>query len=163
MRSSRRSSPSRRAIVGLVPAVVLVVAAVGACSPDLQTRTGGVPPTPEITDAWVRLPMGGSDMTAAYMTIRGASRDVRLVSATSPSATSVTLHQTTTDASGTTGMSEVTEIRVPASATVRLEPGGYHLMLEGLKAPLNAGSRVELNLVFDDGVSATVQAEVRAG
>jgi hypothetical protein len=162
MRSSRRSSPSERALVvlaaGLLSALVL-----GCGTPAQKLGNQPVPPAPTIEDAWVGLPMGATDMTAAYMTIQGATIDTKLLRVTSPDAASVTLHLTTTDASGMTGMRPVPEIPIPANSTVRLEPGGYHLMLEGLKAPLAAGQHIVLDVAFDTGVTETIQAEVRAG
>ncbi len=161
MRSSRRSSRSRPAIVGLVrgAGLVLVIAlggALAACG-----SAGATPGTMSVHDAWIREPMAGG-MTAGYLVIdNGTSQADVLTGVTMPSGVMVTLHQTTTDASGMTGMSPVDAIHVPAGGQVTLQPGGFHLMIDGLTA--KAGDRVELRLQFEHAGTITVQAEVRAG
>ena len=75
----------------------------------------------------------------------------------------VEIHETTTDMNGMTGMSPIARLPVPAGGTARLEPGGFHLMMTGLKGPLAAGATVELDLVFEHAGRVVVQAEVRAG
>jgi periplasmic copper chaperone A len=55
---------------------------------------------------------------------------------------------------------------VPAGKTVELKPGGYHVMLMGLVAPLKEGETVPVTLTFKakDGKTQTVEvkAPVRA-
>ena len=51
---------------------------------------------------------------------------------------------------------------IPAGATVTLAPGGYHLMLVGLKAPFKAGTRVPVTLVFEKAGSIDVEMDVQA-
>lgn len=66
------------------------------------------------------------------------------------------------DMGGPMVMREVDEIPVPAGETVELKPGGYHVMLLELVAPLEEGSEVELTLTFEKAGEQTVTAEVRA-
>ena len=61
------------------------------------------------------------------------------------------------------GMHPVDRVDVPAGATVALAPGGYHLMIAGLTAPLQAGDRLELDLVFQRAGRIIVEADVRHG
>ena len=161
MRSSRRSSPSRPTIAGLVPVVVLalsvvVAALLAACG------TGAATAGPmAVHDAWIREPMAGG-MTAGYLVVdNGTGQADVLTGVTIPSGGMVTLHKTTTDASGMSGMSPVDSIHVPAGGTVTLQPGGFHLMIDGLSA--KAGDKVELRLQFEHAGTISVQAEVRAG
>jgi copper(I)-binding protein len=58
-------------------------------------------------------------------------------------------------------MQEVDEIPVPAGETVSLEPGGYHVMLLDLVAPLEAGDTIEVTLTFAEAGEVVVEAEVR--
>jgi hypothetical protein len=51
-------------------------------------------------------------------------------------------------------------LEVPASATVRLEPGGTHLMLEGVGRALVPGDTVPVLLEFDRGAPLQVDAPV---
>lgn len=115
----------------------------------------------EIVDPYVPALPPGVRTGAAYLRIRnGAERDVALVSAASPIATAVELH-THADDGGVMRMRQVKEIVVPAGKEVALQPGGYHVMLIDLKAPLVAGEKLALTLGFADGSGATVEAMVR--
>ncbi len=58
-------------------------------------------------------------------------------------------------------MQEVDRIDLPAGESVELRPGGYHVMLLDLVAPLEVGSTIEITLEFENATSATVNAEVR--
>ena len=84
------------------------------------------------------------------------------MSVSTDAAGKASLHQTTTDNSGMTGMQSMDGIKIPAGKTVVLEPGGYHVMLEGLTADLAAGSQVRLLLTFEQAGPLYVPAEVRA-
>lgn len=75
---------------------------------------------------------------------------------------------TTTDGAGDHGgemgamtMREVSFVEVPAGGEVVLEPGGYHLMLIGLAAPLVAGDTFDIALELEVAGTRTVTAEVR--
>jgi copper(I)-binding protein len=121
-------------------------------------------PTLTIGDPWV-LVSGGVDQPAAgYLTITntGATDDA-LRSVSCPGAAMIGLHKSSMDASGMMGMTPVDRIDIPAGGSVSLAPGGYHLMISGLKAPLKPGDRLELDLVFDHAGPMVVEAEVRQG
>jgi copper(I)-binding protein len=136
----------------------LLLVALAACS------TGGGAADPTISDAWVRPPMGADRPAAAYLTIVGGDEADALVSASSPVAGEVQVHETMAGMSGMAGMQEVEQIEVGAGATVRLEPGGYHLMLmEPDTAQIVVGETVEITLTFEQAGDITIEAEVRAG
>jgi hypothetical protein len=67
----------------------------------------------------------------------------------------------TTMAGGMMTMQPVDRIPVPAGESVALEPGGYHIMLMELAAPLEVGSTIEVTLVFEAAGEVVVTAEVR--
>jgi copper(I)-binding protein len=147
--------------IGLIVATTLIVV---ACTSSGATSggTSGGSTTPTISDAWVRTPMG--DVTAGYLTVTGGGEDDALLSASSPAATEVQVHETMAGMSGMTGMQEVDRIDIPAGETVTLEPGGYHLMLMGPDATqFVVGETVDITLTFENAGDVTVQAEVRAG
>ena len=54
-------------------------------------------------------------------------------------------------------------VGLPPATTITLKPRGYHLLLQGLKAPLAKGQRVPVTLSFDKAgprqVELTVEAE----
>lgn len=60
-------------------------------------------------------------------------------------------------------MQPVDSIELPAGETVKLEPGGYHIMLLDLVEPLEVGQEIELTLSFEVAGDRTVTAEVREG
>ena len=125
----------------LVAAMAMV--ATGAADPR-EARVGRI----VISDAWARPTAAGMPMGVAYFIVRntGPAADA-IVSASTPAAARVEFHQTTI-ADGMARMRPLREIAVPAGATVAIEPGGIHLMLVDLAAPLAAGTRVPLTLVF---------------
>lgn len=63
-------------------------------------------------------------------------------------------------------MRAIDGLALPAGKPVKLEPGGYHVMLMQLKGPLNAGDSVPLELVIENPdksrETVQVQAPVRA-
>jgi periplasmic copper chaperone A len=64
------------------------------------------------------------------------------------------------DGGGMMEMRPVDRIEVPAGETVALEPGGYHVMLKELVAPLEDGATVEVTLVFEESDEQLVTADV---
>jgi periplasmic copper chaperone A len=137
-------------------AITLLVAAV-ACAPaapNVQLNISG---------AWVRASMGTDNPTAGYMTISNTGNTAdALIAATADAAGRVEIHRTMPGASGMHAMEPVSEINVPAGGTVTLEPGGFHLMLFELAAPLAAGDEVLLSLTFANAGTIVVPADVRA-
>jgi copper(I)-binding protein len=104
--------------------------------------------TIEVRDAWIRTPPPGAPTAAGYATLvnHEISSD-RLMGARSAAA-DVALHQMSM-AGGVMRMRPVTGgLPIGASASVSLTPGGYHLMLTGLKAPLKPGQHVRIVLQF---------------
>ena len=141
---------------------LLLVVSVAACGSAASKTTPPAGGSLTTAGAWVRAAQSGG-MTAAYMTItNGTPSDDTLVSVSTPAAMSASIHETTTDASGMTGMHPVEGIKVPAGGTVTLEPGGYHVMLMGLTSDLAVGQVVKLTLTFRTAGAMDVSAEVRA-
>jgi len=102
-----------------------------------------------IADAWSRATAPGAKIAAGYMTIRNASRTPdKLVSASSPAADKVQTHVTVKDGD-IFRMREVKGYDIPAGGAFELKPGGAHLMLVNIKAPLKEGDKVPLTLRFE--------------
>ena len=101
-------------------------------------------------DAWARETVAGQSGTAAYATItnRGSGDDRLLgVSAAPPIAGS--LHETSTQG-GVSSMRPLENgLDIPAGSTVALKPGGAHVMISGLTAPLREGDDLKLTLRFE--------------
>ena len=118
---------------------------------------------PTIVRAWAR-PGADGAQTAAYFTVKGAAGQAdALLSASSPDAEAVELHEATTDASGMMGMRPIDHLDIPAGEAIELKPGGFHLMVMGLTRELAVGGTLELDLVFERAGKVVVQAEIRQG
>ncbi|MFP4262786.1 MAG: copper chaperone PCu(A)C [Halomonas sp.] len=114
-----------------------------------------------VEDAHVRAVPPVSTTTAAFMELDNAGEaDRELVAASTPAARVAELHNHL-DVDGVMQMRQVEAIPVPAGEGARLAPGGYHLMLIDLEAPLREGDEVALTLTFDDGETLEVTAPVR--
>jgi len=100
-----------------------------------------------VKDAWIRGTVPGQSATGAFMELTGKS-SARLVAAESPAAKSVEVHNMTMEG-GVMKMFPVDGVDVPAGKTVKLAPGGYHIMMTGLQKALNAGEKVPLKLTFE--------------
>lgn len=131
----------------------------------------------DITDVWARTSPMMTSAGAVYMTIRSAEGDELLaVEVDGSIAADAQVHETVT-AGGMTGesmsmdttgamsgqmtMQEVDSIVIPAGESVQLMPGGYHIMLLDLAAPLEVGQTFELTLTFANAGDLVVTVEVR--
>ena len=153
---------SRR--VTLLPSTLLVLAlALGACSTSSSSTAPSGGGSLTVTGAWARTSMSMDTAGAAYLTItNGTGQDDALIGVSTPAATSPEIHETTAAGSGMMGMHPVDRIAIPAGQTVKLEPGGYHIMLIGLTGELKAGTTIQLTLKFEKAGEVKVTAEVRA-
>ena len=113
-----------------------------------------------VADAWVRGTVAGQKATGAFMQLK-SSADTALVSAASPVAAVVEIHEMKMDG-GVMKMSAVRSLAVPAGKTTELKPGGYHVMLMELRQPLKEGETVPVTLNFEDKARRKQSVEVKA-
>lgn len=114
-----------------------------------------------VEDAWARASIGTSRPAAAYMTIRNAgAEDVTLTGIETPVAGMAEIHRSATDARGVSSMSPVGDIEIAPGEAAKLEPGGLHAMLMGLRTPLKEGDSFDLTLRFADGETVAVVVPV---
>jgi copper(I)-binding protein len=117
-----------------------------------------------VSDAWIRGTVAQQKVTGMFAKLTSAA-GAKLVGASSPAAASVEVHEMKMDGDRMT-MGAVPVLDLPAGKAVELKPGGYHIMLLGLKQPLKAGDKVAVTLLVEgkDGKreNVEVQAEVRA-
>ena len=113
----------------------------------------------QVKDPWVRATVSHQSVSGAFMQLSSV-RDVRLVEVRSPVAGAVELHEMKMD-QGIMRMRPVSGIDLPSGRSVELRPGGYHVMLMGLKRQLRAGESVPLTLVLEgrDGKRETVEVK----
>ncbi|HUQ24559.1 MAG TPA: copper chaperone PCu(A)C [Burkholderiales bacterium] len=112
-----------------------------------------------IDDAWTRATAPGAKVGAGYMKISTTVAD-RLIGAASPAAARVELHVTSKQGD-VMRMREVKAYDIPVGGSFALEPGGAHLMLVDLKAPLKEGARVPMTLRFERAGEVKVELAVR--
>lgn len=119
------------------------------------------PKSVTVVEPWARATPPGAKVGAAYMELKSTDgTGDKLLSATSPEAGIVEIHNHIMEG-GVARMRRVDAVPVPASGSVALKPGGYHIMLMELKGPLQAGKTIKLELVFETAGKITVDASVR--
>ena len=110
--------------------------------------------------AWIRV-LPGDLPAGAYVTLRNdGDQTVALSGASSTVYADVMLHRSST-AGGTSRMSMVDTLSVPAHGEAMLAPAGYHLMLMRANAPVKPGDTVRLTLNFTDGSTLATDFIVR--
>ncbi len=113
-----------------------------------------------VDSPYVRLAPPNAPATGAFMVIKNAGdKDVKVVKADNPASKVTELH-THLNEGGVMKMRPVPAIEVKAKGEAVLKPGGLHVMLIDLKAPMKEGDSVPITLTFDDGSSKTVNAKV---
>jgi len=117
----------------------------------------------DVSNAWARASAGAAKAGGAFLAVHNGNEHAHtLLSASSDVAKRVELH-THTMIDGMMKMREVKDgIPLPAGSTVMLQPGGYHVMLMGLHAPLKEGTTFALTLTFDNGKDVTVDVNVQS-
>jgi periplasmic copper chaperone A len=112
-----------------------------------------------ISSRIVRASIAGSPNSAAYMVIANSgSQADALVAARCACAATVDIHQTE-NMRGMSMMVSAAPVVVPPHGQVVFQPGGYHVMLTGLKAPLRDGGQQAMTLVFKR--AGAIQASFR--
>ena len=113
----------------------------------------------KINHPWARATAGLARNGAAYVTLANEGEAVeRLLGVTTPVARKARLHGHIVEA-GIVKMRPVEAIEVAPGEPVVLKPGGFHIMLMGLEAPLEAGAAFPMTLRF--AVAGAIEIEVR--
>ena len=117
----------------------------------------------DVKAPWVRGTVTGQHATGAFMEVTSKS-GAAIISASSPVAGVTEVHEMKMDG-GVMKMRAVARLDLPAGKPVKLEPGGYHVMLMDLKQPLKKGDLVPLTLKFEGKNNSVetilINAEVR--
>jgi len=103
-----------------------------------------------ITQAWSRATPGGAKVAGGYLTIqnKGSAAD-RLIGGSADVADKVQVHEMATT-NGVMTMRPLDKgLSIEPGKTVKLAPGGHHLMLLDLKSPLKQGDQVPVTLEFE--------------
>ena len=135
----------------LMTAVALVATTFGVLAADAAV---------EVKNAWARATVTGQMATGAFMTLT-AKDGTTLVGVASPAAGVAQVHEMKMEG----GVMKMAEVKgglvLPAGKAVELKPGGYHLMLMDLKAPLAKDSSVPVTLTFKDAKGAESKLELK--
>jgi periplasmic copper chaperone A len=121
----------------------------------LQAQTAPV----KAEGAWARASVQGQSGTGAFMVLN-ASEPVTLVGARTPAAGVAEVHEMKMEGD-VMRMRAVEGLPIAPGKPLELKPGGFHIMLMQLKAPLKAGTQVPLTLQFRDAKGATSQLELQ--
>jgi len=109
-----------------------------------------------VSDAWVRATVAGQTATGAFMTL-SAQQTSQLIRVSSPLAGVAEIHEMKMEKDVMKMAALPTGLALPAGKAVELKPGGYHIMLMDLKAPLSADATVPLTLTFQDAKGVPTQ------
>ena len=121
------------------------------------------PQAVSVASPWARATPGGTTIGAAYLEFSAAagSSGDKLLGASSPAAGRIEIH-THEMADGVMKMRKVDAVPVAAGQSRKLQPGGDHLMLFDLTAPLKEGDILPLTLKFEKAGDVTVDATVQS-
>jgi hypothetical protein len=135
----------------LMTAVALAATTFGVLAADVAV---------EVKNAWARATVTGQMATGAFMTLT-AKEGATLVGVATPAAGVAQVHEMKMEG----GVMKMAEVKgglvLPAGKAVELKPGGYHLMLMDLKAPLAKDSSVPVTLTFKDAKGAESRLELK--
>lgn len=141
-------------IGSLLAAALVVAVAASAAAKDFTQ--GAI----TIEDPWARATVGGGAGAAFFALKNSGSAADQLVGAAAPVAKSAELH-THIKEGDVMRMRQIETIDVPAGGVTMLQPGGLHVMLMGMSAPLAAGTSFPLTLSFAKAGEVTVEVEVK--
>ena len=113
------------------------------------------------TTAWCRTTPPGADTAAVYVTLKSPVQD-RLIAATTPAAANAEIHQLTMNGTVMVMREVQGGLFLPPGEPVSLQPGGYHIMLTGLKGPLKLNQTFPLHLTFQVSQPIDLVARVAA-
>ena len=112
--------------------------------------------------AWARATPGGAQVGGGYLTIenKGTTAD-KLLGGSSEVAATVEVHQMAMKNDVMIMRPVSGGLSIPPGKSVSLAPGGYHLMMMKLKAPLKEGDHVPITLQFEKAGKVDIVFDVR--
>jgi copper(I)-binding protein len=139
-------------------ACAALIALLGAPADAREVKAGDL----VITQVWSRATPGGARIAGGYLTIenKGAAPD-RLVGGSGDFAGKVEIHEMAMNNGVMTMRALDKGLPIGPGKTVKLAPGGYHLMLMDLKTPLKQGDKLPLMLEFEKAGKVTLSLDVQ--
>src|SRR5215212_10433248 len=129
-----------------------------ACASAEEVKVGDL----VISQAWSRATPGGAKIGGGYLTIdnKGSTPD-RLLGGSADIADRVQIHEMSMN-NGVMTMRPLDKgLAIEPGKTVKLAPGGYHLMLLDLKSPLKQGDRLPVTLEFEKAGKVKLSLDVQ--
>lgn len=114
-----------------------------------------------VKDAWSRARPPSAKVGGAFMMIHNEGEKAdRLIGASSPVAKRTEIHESLMK-DGVMSMAPIDDLPIKPGGMVMLKPGGYHVMLMGLKEPLVEGEMFPLTLIFEHAGEIRVKVHVK--
>ena len=131
-----------------------------ALSLSLGFATAAAQAQASVDGAFARATVGKQANGAAYLQLSAKGEDA-LLSASAPAASRVEIHTMSMDGD-VMKMRALDKLEIKSGEKLVMQPGaGVHLMLMGLKQPLQAGDSFPLTLIFRKAGKVTVQVKVK--
>jgi len=149
---------NRRLLLQLAAALSLTFASILAIAAASRADAAGI----EVRQAFSRASIGQATSGVVYLTlVNHSSLPGRLIAASTPAAARSDLHMS--ERSGdVVKMRRLETLAIEPGEAVAFEPGGAHIMLSGLTAPLREGDRLALTLEFETAGVLTVEVPVKS-
>ena len=146
-----------RSVAGPIAAIAMLGYGLAGAALAQEVRAGDL----VITQAWARATPGGAKVGGAYLTIenKGTTAD-RLIGGSADVAGKVEVHEMATRNGVMTMRALDNGLTIEPGKTVKLAPGGYHLMMFDLKSPLKQGDKVPVTLDFEKAGKVTLSFNV---
>lgn len=109
---------------------------------------------------YARATAPGQPNSAVFMQLENNGATTAITGASSTAAQVVELHAHTHD-QGVMRMRRIDAIELPEHDSTSLAPGGLHIMLIGLEAPLKVDSEIDMTLEFADGTAKQLSVPVQ--
>jgi protein SCO1/2 len=127
----------------------------------IKEERSGIKSGIRIEKAWIRAVPPNSKNSAAYMVLHNqSSKEDRLIGIKTSIAEIAEMHTVVREGE-LISMEQVENISLPANSSVKIAPGGFHIMLINLKKPAKAGEKVGLTLKFQHAGEMKLMAPVK--
>lgn len=137
--------------------VAVIVAAYAGPISAQQVKSGDL----VFDHAWTRATPKGAKVGGGYLTIEnvGATAD-KLIGGSSPAAGKVEVHEMAMSNDVMTMRPVKDGLPIPPGKSVTLAPGGFHIMMIGLKTPFKKGQKIPVTLKFEKAGDVNVMMDV---
>lgn len=149
----------RLSIAALAAALMLALGMAPAQAHDGKDHGAMAQSAITVTGAWARPTIAKMRISAAYFQAAITQGEDKLIAAKTPNTEKAELHQHIME-NGVAKMRPVDSVAIAPGQPVVFQPGGYHIMLMGLKGPLNEGDSFPLTLTFEKAGDVTVNVMV---